>query len=248
MEVAVIISLSILVITFLGFMINIRKEITNSYNEAKNALSEQINILKEKNDILDRLTYKNYLEDIAAIKEVYESKINLSKSAVETTPLELGISKINTSAIEEIDHKFESLARDISLQFENKSNGFLKIISPKETTATEEWVDISGIGAPSNYKILLFTWLKNKFSSLQSDISTSDSNGNWFNQKCHLYNVDSDREIYAIAVEPAKVSIACDLYKKYGKLINPIIFQTILEKNRIDSIVSIGKRLIRSGK
>ena len=90
--------------------------------------------------------------------------------------------------------------------------------------------------------------MKNKFSSLQSDISTSDLNGNWFNQKCHLYNVDSDREIYAIAVEPAKVSIACDLYKKYGKLINPIIFQTILEKNRIDSIVSIGKRLIRSGK
>jgi hypothetical protein len=194
---------------------------------------------------LDRLTYKNYVEDISAIKGVYEAKLNMSKPATATATPDIVKQKENIFAIEEINRKLESIAKDISLQFDNRQDNYPKIINPSESEVTEEWVNVSGIGAPPNYKIFLFTWLKNKFSSLQMDISTSDINGNWHDQKCHLQNISAYREIYVIAIEPEKVNMAFNLYREYGKRINPIIFQTILLKNKIKCTVSIGKRLIR---
>lgn len=247
MDIVIIISLVTLVSTFLVFMINIRKEISKSYEEARNALSEQINILKEKNEILDRLTYKNYLEDITAMKEIYEMKNSITKEQKETkdTSTELTPLRDKIYPVEEISKKIEALTRDIILQLDSKINSSLKIVSPKESEAYEEWVKVSGAGAPANYKIFLFTWLGSKFSSLQKDISTTDSNGNWYNQECQLYNVGGYREIYAIAVESEKEIMAFELYKNCGKRINPIIFQSVLEKSGIKSVVSKGKKLIR---
>jgi|GEM_PF-4391633 hypothetical protein len=248
MDLAIIISLATLVLLFLGFLINVRKELTNSYNEAKNALSEQINVLKQRNDFLSQLTYKNYLEEFNALKKVYEAKLKNNNLITEAIVSDSKTSQNNVKAIEEISTKLDSIAKDITLQFESKSMGVFKITNPKESEAYEEWLAVSGIGAPANYKILLFTWLKNVYSSLQPEITTSDQNGNWSNPKCHLSNIGSYREIYAIAVEPGKEALACSLFNESGKRINPITFQTILEKNGIKSCVSIGKKLIRIDK
>jgi len=245
MDLAVIISLGIFVITFLTFMFKIMKDINNSYSEAKNALSEQLNILKEKNDFLSRLTYDHYIEDITAMKATYEAKLNIGNQNNEVAIEDFINPEISINAINEINRKLESIAKDIAAQFEKNPNSLPRITKPTESEVKDLWVDISGTGAPPNYKILLFTWLRNAFSSLQKDISISDENGNWYSQKCHLLNPNTYREIYAIAIEPEKESLARSLHEECGKRLNPIIFQGILEKNNIKSIISIGKKLIR---
>jgi hypothetical protein len=245
MDIAIIISLAIFVLTFLTFMFKVMKDINHSYLEAKNALSEQLNILKEKNDFLSRLTYEHYLEDFTAMKATYEAKLSAYKSNGEFAIEDLVNPQVNLNAINDIKTKLDSIAKDIAFQFESKSNSLLRITNPKESEVKELWADVSGEGAPANFRIMLFTWLRNTFSSLQKDISTANQTGNWSNQQCHLLNPNSYREIYAIAIEPDKLDFARTLYEECGKRINPIIFQGILEKNNIRSVISTGKKLIR---
>lgn len=148
---------------------------------------------------------------------------------------------------EDINLTNSSLTTNNNHKSEYISDNSFRIISPKETEVHEEWAYISGVGAPPKYRILLFTWLKNKFLSLQDDIATADSNGNWYNQKCHLANLDSYREIYTIAIDPDKIELAISLFNEFGRRINPISFQKILNQNNVKNILSAGKKLIRIG-
>ena len=128
---------------------------------------------------------------------------------------------------------------------ENDSVNNFNIISPSEVYTTEKWVEISGIGAPPNYKILLFTWLGNRTSFLQNDISTSDDNGKWFNQKCHLSATNTYRKIYAIAVESKQLDEVKKVYREFGKQMEPSIFYEELWKKGIKSKITNGIKLIR---
>lgn len=121
-----------------------------------------------------------------------------------------------------------------------------RIVKPAESEVKTEWVHVSGIGAPAGWGILLFTWLKDRrLFSLQDDIIRSDVNGEWHKQKCWLKNINSKRELYAIAVPPEVIDEAERLVKKIGIRINPEQLHAKLEENGIQNILSEGKELIR---
>ena len=67
-------------------------------------------------------------------------------------------------------------------------------------------------------------------------MAKSNSNGEWSNQNCHLLNISSDRKLYAMAIDPANKDTVVKLYKECGNRMHPSLFQTIVQKNGIQSV------------
>ncbi len=187
-----------------------------------------------ESDILNDL--KGFLHNQIDLPYTYQTSID---SKIEFN----NFKKISCLLISDIISQNSSIPTEDKIEY--VSDNSFRITLPKESKAYDEWVHVSGVGAPPKYSIMLFTWLKNKFLSLQEDISTADSKGNWNNQKCHLANIDGYREIYTIAIEPDNINQAISLFNEFGRRINPISFQKILNQNGIKNILSPGKKLIR---
>lgn len=123
-----------------------------------------------------------------------------------------------------------------------------RITEPKEEYVSEEYVKVSGGGAPPGSAIILVTSLDGKWLAPQKGSVTADRNGNWWHPRCHLLHIGRDRLVYALAVDIRHEDKVRKLLQEIGK--SPTDksmdkFGEILEAERITFQLTPKKRLIR---
>lgn len=126
--------------------------------------------------------------------------------------------------------------------------GKLKITRPTETYVSSEYVEISGINAKPGVAIIVVTSLYGKHLAPQKGHVIADSLGNWKFDRCHLFNVNKDRIVYAIAVDTVheqRVRELLTYHRKPPKDNAMDFFQKILKHEQIPFDISPGKRLVR---
>jgi hypothetical protein len=126
--------------------------------------------------------------------------------------------------------------------------GKLKITRPTETYVSSEYVEVSGINAKPGVAIIVVTSLYGKHLASQKGYSIADNRGNWKFDRCHLFNINKDRIVYAIAVDIVYEQRVRELIARHRKppRENAMdFFQQILRHEQIPFEISSGKRLIR---
>ena len=126
--------------------------------------------------------------------------------------------------------------------------GKLKITRPTETYVSSEYVEVSGINAKPGAAIIVVTSLYGKHLAPQKGHVIADSLGNWKYNRCHLYNINKDRIVYAIAVDTIyeqKVKDLLAAHRKHPRENAMDFFQEILRAEQIPFEISPGKRLVR---
>jgi hypothetical protein len=127
-------------------------------------------------------------------------------------------------------------------------HGRLTITRPTETYVSSEYVEVSGINAKPGAAIIVVTSLYGKHLAPQKGYAIADNLGNWKYDRCHLFNVNKDRIVYAIAVDTIYEQRVRDLFAAHRKppRENAMYhFQEILRKERIPFKISSGKKIVR---
>ena len=130
----------------------------------------------------------------------------------------------------------------------NVKRGRLRITRPAETYVSSEYVEVSGINAKPGSAIIVITSLYGKHLAPQKGYAIADNQGNWKYDRCHLFNINKDRIVYAIAVETVNEQRVRELlidYRKPSRDNAMDFFQRILLHERIPFEISTGKRLVR---
>jgi len=126
--------------------------------------------------------------------------------------------------------------------------GKLRITRPAETYVSSEYVDVSGINAKPGAAIIVVTSLYGKHLAPQKGYAIADNMGNWQYDRCHLFNINKDRFIYAIAVDTVHEQKVRELLAYQGKSPKENVmdlFQQILKNEKIPFEISQGKKLVR---
>lgn len=126
--------------------------------------------------------------------------------------------------------------------------GKLRITRPTETYVSSEYVEVSGINAKPGVAIIVITSLYGKHLAAQKGHAIADNLGNWKYDRCHLFNINKDRIVYAIAVDTVHEQIVRELlayHRKPPKDNAMDFFQQILKHEQIPFEISPGKRLVR---
>lgn len=126
--------------------------------------------------------------------------------------------------------------------------GKLKITGPIETYVSSEYVEVSGINAKPGAAIIVVTSLYGKHLDPQKGHAIADNQGNWKYDRCHLFNVNKDRIVYAIAVDTIyeqRVRELLAAHRKPPKENAMSLFQEILRDEKIPFEISAGKKLVR---
>jgi len=126
--------------------------------------------------------------------------------------------------------------------------GKLKITSPTATYVSSEYVEVSGINAKPGSAIIVVTSLYGKHLAPQKGHAIADNLGNWKFDACHLFNVNRERLVYAIAVDTVYEQRLRELLAAHRKPPRENAmhhFEQILKDEQIPFEISSGKRLIR---
>ena len=126
--------------------------------------------------------------------------------------------------------------------------GKLRITKPTETYVSSEYVEVSGINAKPGSAIIVITSLYGKHLAPQKGYAIADNLGNWKYDRCHLFNINKDRIVYAIAVDLVYEQSVRELLAEHRKppRENAIdLFQQILKNEQIPFEISPGKKLVR---
>ena len=127
-------------------------------------------------------------------------------------------------------------------------HGKLTITRPTETYVSSEYVEVLGINAKPGAAIIVVTSLYGKHLAPQKGHAIADSLGNWKFDNCHLFNINKDRIVYAIAVDTIyeqKVRELLATHRKPPRENAMGLFQQILSDAQIPFEISPGKKLIR---
>jgi len=126
--------------------------------------------------------------------------------------------------------------------------GKLRITKPTENYVSNEYVEVAGINAKPGAAVIVITSLYGKHLAAQKGYAIADNLGNWKYDRCHLYNINKDRLVYAIAVDTVHEQRLRELLSSHRKppRDNAMgFFSKILEREQIPFEVSPGKRLVR---
>jgi len=126
--------------------------------------------------------------------------------------------------------------------------GKLRITKPTETYVSNEYVEVSGINAKPGAAIIVITSLYGKHLAPQKGYAIADNLGNWKYDRCHLFNINKDRIVYAIAVDTVHEQRVRELiaYHRKPPRENAMdLFQQILKNEQIPFEISQGKKLVR---
>jgi len=126
--------------------------------------------------------------------------------------------------------------------------GKLRITKPTETYVSSEYVEVSGINAKPGAAIIVVTSLYGKHLAPQKGYAIADNMGNWKYDRCHLFNINKDRFVYAIAVDTVHEQRVRELlayHRKSPKENVMDLFQQILKNEKIPFEISQGKKLVR---
>jgi len=126
--------------------------------------------------------------------------------------------------------------------------GKLRITKPTETYVSNEYVEVSGINAKPGAAIIVVTSLYGKHLAPQKGYAIADNLGNWKYERCHLFNINKDRIVYAIAVDTVfeqRVRELLEYHRKPPKENAMDLFQQILKNEQIPFEISQGKKLVR---
>ena len=126
--------------------------------------------------------------------------------------------------------------------------GKLMITRPTETYVSNEYVEVSGINAKPGAAIIVITSLYGKHIAPQKGYAIADNLGNWIYDRCHLFNINKDRIVYAIAVDlvhEQRVRELLAYHRKPPKENAMDLFQQILNNEQIPFEISQGKKLVR---
>jgi len=126
--------------------------------------------------------------------------------------------------------------------------GKLRITKPTETYVSSEYIEVSGINAKPGAAIIVITSLYGKHLAPQKGYAIADNLGNWKYDRCHLFNINKDRFVYAIAMDTVHEQRVRELlayHRKPPKDNAMDLFQQILKNEQIPFEISQGKKLIR---
>lgn len=126
--------------------------------------------------------------------------------------------------------------------------GKLKVTRPTETYVSSEYVEVSGINAKPGAAVIVVTSLYGKHLAPQKGHAIADNLGNWKYDRCHLFNINKERIVYAIAVHTVyeqRVRKLLAYHRKPPKENAMDFFQQILKNEQIPFEISPGKRLVR---
>lgn len=126
--------------------------------------------------------------------------------------------------------------------------GKLRITKPTEMYVSSEYVEVSGENAKPGAAIIVITSLYGKHLALQKGHAIADNLGNWKYDRCHLFNINKDRIVYAIAVDTVHEQRVRELiayHRKPPKDNAMDLFQQILKNEQIPFEISQGKKLVR---
>lgn len=126
--------------------------------------------------------------------------------------------------------------------------GKLRITRPTETYVSTEYVEVSGIYAKPGAAVIVITSLYDKHLAPQKGHAIADNLGNWKYDRCHLFNINKDRIVYAIAVDTVheqRVRELLSYHRKPPRDNAMDFFVKILEREQIPFEISPGKRLVR---
>lgn len=140
-----------------------------------------------------------------------------------------------------------SSSSNISLAHHNK-RGKLEITKPTETYVSSEYIEVSGINAKPGAAIIVVTSLYGKHLAPQKGYAIADNMGNWTYDRCHLFNINKDRIVYAIAIDTIyeqRVRELLDDHRKPPREKAMRHFQEILKNEKIPFEISSGKRIVR---
>ncbi len=128
----------------------------------------------------------------------------------------------------DLPYKFTSYPTDSERETESFRNcveraldyvlrSFLRIKEPKEDEVTDEYIEVSGSGANPKSAIVLVTSLYGKYLAVQEGGVFADANGDWHHSRCHLFNINKRRFVYALAVSPSDENRVVELLEEHGK-------------------------------
>lgn len=185
-------------------------------------LPEEINNTRFPTDLIGLTTYK-----------YYEDRTDNNWKAALLSPC----NEIK-SIIKELGPRSVSRRGDLNCKIE--------ITDPADDFVNKEYTSVSGIGAFCDCNILLFTWLKDFFISLQKpELIKPYSDGKWTHPNVHLSHKDVERKVYALAIHSEYTNTAREILSEIkGGSIETII-PRVLREIGIPFQLSQGKRLIR---
>jgi hypothetical protein len=128
-------------------------------------------------------------------------------------------------------------------------HGRLQITQPAETYVSTEYVEISGINAKPGAAVVVVTSLFDRHLAAQKGYAIADSLGNWKYPRCHLFNIDKDRTVYAIAVDAVyeqKLRELLAIHRNPPRDRVMDSFRQILIQEQVPFEISLGKRLVRT--
>lgn len=126
-----------------------------------------------------------------------------------------------------------------------KRKDSFKITSPRKTYVSEEYVKVTGNGAIPGNSIILISLLNNKYFKAYNTVVNSRKDGRWIHEDCQLYNVRSERLIYALSINSHDLSKVQNILNKGGKNLTILDLESKLSEKNIRYQLSKGKRLIR---
>jgi len=148
---------------------------------------------------------------------------------------------------EQVEARLDKLSNEITPTHHVKRRK-LRITRPTETYVSSEYVEVSGINAKPGAAIIVITSLYGKHLAPQKGHAIADNLGNWKYDRCHLFNINKDRIVYAIAVDTVYEQRVRGLIANHRKppRDNAMdFFQQILKNEQIPFEISPGKRLVR---
>jgi len=89
----------------------------------------------------------------------------------------------------------------------------LRIIEPIDNVVYNDWIIVRGTGCPKGWVVLLINEIPKGTFWLQPDYAISDLDGNWTHNKCNTLSRDSDRDVYAIALQRDHIEIVQNIFK-----------------------------------
>ena len=92
-----------------------------------------------------------------------------------------------------------------------------RIREPKEEYISDEYVKVSGGGAPPDSAIILVSSLDGKYLHPQQAYVSADGNGNWQYPRFHLLHPNRERLIYALAISKSHENAVREFLLGQGK-------------------------------
>jgi hypothetical protein len=181
----------------------------------------------------------NTIQEVDQLKKVIEFKSKLQqKGLIFTYPGPKGFA-------DKVRPHLTKTILDLAKTKKTKRKDTFKITSPRKDFVSEKYVKITGTGAKPGDSVILISLINNKFFKPYKNVVTSHKDGKWIYENCQLYNVRSERLIYALSVNSNDVKKVQSIFNTGGKSLTIHDLESKLSDKNIIYQLSKGKRLIR---